>query len=245
MKIIKNLLTLIILFGVIYTSFSLAENVMAQTGDEEGVSIPFVDGDTINIGLFDVTNITNLARFGVLRMVVHIATFVMIWIFIYMIFNLIRFSYNFLQKESGEISEGIKGAEGTVRAFAFSLVMILAYAAVGIFLGVGNPLKWGNKLAQCGDGEFLFRAEYRAQLVNTEIFADESLIYCCTKFTGLLQDYERERAISVGGSELDGAIVGTPEQGGWLFISNVGGRYPSTVPVNVTGAEGCISFTDD
>lgn len=245
MSVVKKLLIIFIFLGVVLSFSNIPNNnVWAQTGEEEGVTIPIIDGDTFEIGLFDVTNVTNLARFGVTRLVVHISTFVMIWIFVYMIFNLVRFGMKYLQNESKDISDGIKGAEGTVRAFGFSLAMVFGYILVGIFLGVGNPLKWGDKLAQCGNGEFLFRAEYRAQSVNPEIFEDDTLIYCCSRFTGLLEEFERERAITVGGHEDDGAIVGTPEEGGWMFISDPGGSdYPTSLPVNVTGAEGCIPFT--
>ncbi len=237
----------IILFGI----FMFMQTVFAQSGSstitpkpDEGVVIDFGGDDNKFIfPIFEPTFVTDLRKYGVLRFASYILVLSIAWFMIYTAFNLVRYAYKFLQKESDDMTEGMRGAEGTIRAVGYTLAMLFAYILISTYLGMGNLFKWPLKLSQCGDGTFLFRAEYSAQLVNPDIFEDETMIYCCKSFSSVLSSDETEKAIDIGGAVGNAAVVGDPEKGGWLFISDPNGEYQNTLPANIGGAEGCEKFT--
>ncbi|MCA9386144.1 hypothetical protein KC717_05850 [Candidatus Dojkabacteria bacterium] len=223
--------------------FSIVNNVLAQVGvgDEDG-------GRDVTIEIFGPSMFTNLRTYGVYRFAGYITTYILLVVFVltilYMLFATVKMMQS--QGDQNMFSDNLKKIRELLRGLALTFVFLMLYTGVGLALGFGNVFQWPNKLSQCGDGEFLFRAEYRAAVVDENLFDDEVLIYCCKdlELTNI-DDTNGEGALNVSTNQgtRDGAVVGDEELGGWLFIADPNGNSRSVVPTNVSKAGRCEPFT--
>ncbi len=214
-------------FATLLTLFSFATRVAAQ------VNIDVPDGKTkIEIDYFKPSAFTDLMKFGALGFVGYIAIFLVGFMFIYITVQIAISAGKIIQSQgdSGKLEEGVSEIQKFMRGVLIAMLFLLAFVAVGIFMGSGNIMKWPSKLGQCGGGGVLFNAEYDASLKNEKIYEKETQVLCCRNFESL--DFGDENTVLVSpvggirGFSKDGPsagnpfaiVVGTETDGGWMFI---------------------------
>lgn len=235
-------------------SFILSVFYRFVYAQEDGVSIPSgEEGNSRDIFLhiFPPTTIADLKKYGVLRFLGYIAVIIIGVLLIQTIFVIIKTAMEFVQDESKDLKDALKSSQTLWQGLIWAFAAFFAYAGISIFVGTGNMFQWVSKLYQCNT-EILFRAEYRAAVVNPDLFKDEVMIYCCSNLerTSIPEEGEGEGKLNLASwyaytdmRNIEGVGVGSKEKGGWLFIADPNGKGPNVIPFDVKDAQGCEEFT--
>lgn len=233
-----------ILVGLFFFSMTLnlfAQSVIIESGDRD-----------IEVSWFGPSAIANLREYGFLQLLGYFTTYFIIFVFLAIMLAMFRSSLIFIKSRGrpGEIEIAENAFKTILMGIFVGMGMIMVYAVVGYFFGTGNIFNWSNKLAQCGDGVILFRAEYRAGALVPGLFDNEVLTYCCEEIS-FIDKGENEGEVNVqDGYQAVG--VGDSKNGGWLFIGDpkegkhsylAGGRNIETGEIN--GTKNCQSFQTD
>ncbi|MBD3362941.1 hypothetical protein GF362_04435 [Candidatus Dojkabacteria bacterium] len=235
---------LVFIFSLIFT------NVLAQ---DDGVSISTGDDDSrkIFLHIFPPSTIADLRKYGILRFAGYLGVIIVAVLLLETIFVIIKTAMEFSTDEAKEIEDAFKSTQNLWQGVGWALGSFIAYAGISIFLGTGNMFNWASKLYQCNT-EILFRAEYRAAVINPDLFKDEVMIYCCSNLerVNIPEDERGEGRLSISSwhsytysRDLEAVGVGTKEDGGWLFIADPEGTGPNVIPSDVKSSQGCEEFT--
>lgn len=197
------------------------------------------------------TLILQLNRYGLLPLLGYVAIIFTGYFVLVILITIVKTAMQFVSDESAEMKDAMKSSLEIYQAIGYTTSFLILYALISIFLGVGNMFKWPSKLAQC-NGEILFRAEYRAEVFNSDLMRKEHLTYCCKSFgsnagfdmTKSSEQNMENRIRTESEIGYDGVGVGKTT-GGWLFIGNLQGENrPFSEPPEITEPEGCVYYPD-
>lgn len=240
-KILK-IIFLILGFFVFSYIFTFLK-VYAQQDIDEGS----VDIGGLKIFTFFPSTILNLKTYGVYRLVGYILQLVLFYLLLLFLITVLKNAMQFSRDKDSDIKDAFLTTQNLAQGVAFPFIFIVLYAATGFFLRTGNIFDWPTQFAQCGEGDFLFRAEYKAAELSPEIYeGNESVLaFCCSNFS----EYEFEQGADLkpavkysvvkgaaGGSALpnvsvikDGnsskvepvVVIGSQDKGGWVIVKNI------------------------
>ncbi len=178
-KLVKNKISISILFFLIFFSTVLAE---------DNTTVGSVGG--FNFKWFEIGPPIDLKNFGVLNFLGYLAAFLIFWMAIYTMWLVIKVSWLYLKSrgDTGLVEQATETGRELFKGILIAFLWMGIYALFSVFLGVGNMFRWGEALTQCGDGTPYFQAEYNARQVLKEnglSFVDDNntklYSFCCDR----------------------------------------------------------------